>query len=44
MIFTIVGLSFSNWVDKKINERNNKIKEEGNMMINIDPEIAQIFT
>ncbi len=44
IIFTIVGQSFSNWVDRKINERNAKIKEEGKMMINMDPEIAKIFT
>ena len=44
VIFTIVGDNFSVWVDDKIDERNAKIKEEGAMMINMDPEIAQIFT
>ena len=43
VIFTIVGDNFSVWVDDKIDERNAKIKEEGAMMINMDPEIAQIF-
>jgi hypothetical protein len=40
VIFTIVGQTFSDWVDNKIEERNAKLKEEGAMMINMDPEIA----
>ena len=44
VIYTIKGNHFSQWVDQRIKERNDKIKAQGGMMINMDPEVASIFT
>ena len=43
VIYTIVGRAFQIWVDKKIEQRNEKVVKEHNMMIELDPEIAAIF-
>jgi len=43
VIYTIVGEPFYNWVQIKINERHDKIKEKKEMMIDLDPAIAKIF-
>ena len=43
VIYTIVGELFYNWVQIKINERHDKIKEKKEMMIDLDPAIAKIF-
>jgi len=44
VIYTVVGRTFSDWVEIKVAERNAKIKEEQAMMINMDPAIAEIFS
>lgn len=41
--YSIIGEPFRNWVEKQVNERNEKIAVEGNQYINMDPEIARIF-
>ena len=43
VIYTILGDEFSKWVDKKIDQRNKKVKEENNMMIDMDEDIAKVF-
>lgn len=38
-----MGQAFQDWVDAKVAARNDKVKTEHNMMIEMDPEIAAIF-
>jgi len=39
----VVDKPFYDWVDAKVEERNNKVISEANMGIEMDPEIAAIF-
>ena len=43
VIYTICGKPFADWVDARINERNELRKEEKDVDIEMDPEIAAIF-
>ena len=43
VIYTIVGTPFRDWVDKAIQARNDKIVEEQNLAINMDPDIFAAF-
>ena len=43
VIFSIVGQPFADFVKSQIDARNNKIKHEQSMNIEMDPEIADIF-
>ena len=43
VIYTVVGKPFSDWVDSRVEARNLKVKEGHDMMIDMDPDIAQIF-
>ena len=43
MIYSIVGNVFAKWVEARMNARNDKLKAEQDMMIDMDPEIAEIF-
>ena len=43
MIYTVLGEQFRVWVHEKIVERNLKIQNERDMIISMDPEIAEIF-
>ena len=43
VIYTIVGNQFSEWVKSQMQKRNDKIKAEQDMLIDMDPEIAAIF-
>ena len=43
MIYTVVGNPFALWVKSQMEKRNDKIKAEQDMMIDMDPEIAEIF-
>ena len=43
VIYTIVGNPFAKWVESQMRKRNDKIKAEQDMMIDMDPEIAEIF-
>ena len=43
IIYTIVGSPFRDWVDKAIKARNDKIVEEQNLAINMDPDIYAAF-
>ena len=43
VIYTVCGDTFRKWVEKKINERNQKLMEEQNLAIEMDPEVFQAF-
>jgi hypothetical protein len=43
MAYTVVGNDFAIWIKKKIISRNEKVTKEKDMLIAVDPEIAQIF-
>ena len=43
IIYTCVGAPFRNWVDKAIQARNDKIVEEQNLAINMDPDVFAAF-
>ena len=43
VIYSIVGDPFKQWVQFRVEARNNKVAEEGEMMIEMDPDIATIF-
>ena len=43
VIYTLVGDKFRKWVEQKIEERNEKIMQEQNMAIDMDPEVYQAF-
>ena len=43
IINTLVGKPFRDWVDRKCEERNQKIEEKQNMVVQMDPEIATIL-
>ena len=40
VIHTIVGLPFRQCVRDRVNERHLKVAEEGNLLIEMDPEIG----
>ena len=37
--YTIIGQPFADWVMQVVTERNMKLQQEQNLMINIDPEV-----
>ena len=43
IIYTLVGDDFRDWVKSRVDQRNTKVAEEGDMMIDMDPEIYKIF-
>ena len=43
VIYTVLGEQFRSWVSEKIVERNLKVQRERDMIISMDPEIAEIF-
>ena len=43
VIYSLVGESFAKWVKARVDARNVKVAEEGNLNIELDPEIAQIY-
>ena len=43
VIYTVIGDQFNEWVNMRVKERHQKFKEKKEMMIHMDPEIAQIF-
>jgi len=43
VIFTCLGQKFKDWVDAKVNERNDKIIEKQNLAIEMDPETYKAF-
>ncbi len=43
VIYTIVGDKFRKWVEQKIQDRNDKLMEDQNMAIDMDPEVYKAF-
>ena len=44
VVFTLCGEDFEKWVKKTIKARNEGIMEQRDLLINMDPEMAQIFS
>ena len=42
-INTVIGEPFQKWTQTKVDERNAKVKDDKEMAIELDPEIAEIF-
>jgi len=38
-----MGAVFTDWVKEKIEERNETVKEKGEMNIELDPDVAEAF-
>ena len=43
VIHTLVGKRFREWIDAKLEERNEKLVEKKEMIIEIDPQIEALF-
>ena len=43
VIFTVIGSDFAEYVQSKINERNQKIAVESNRLLELDEDIAKAF-
>ena len=43
VINTIVGTDFSDWVQRLVDSRNDKITEKQSLSLEMDPEMAQAF-
>ena len=43
LIHSVKGENFQMWVDKRVKERNEKIKSEQNLLITLDPDVARVF-
>ena len=43
IIYTKVGDPFKKWVEARTGIRHEKVKEEGDLYIELDPEIAKVF-
>lgn len=43
VIHTIVGNDFSEWVQRQVDARNDKVTEKQSLSLEMDPEIAQAF-
>ena len=43
VIYTIAGDDFTDWLNRKLKQRNKKIAEERNLNIKMDPEIYRHF-
>ena len=43
VIYYIAGKDFTDWIDKRLKERTQKLTEERQMNIKMDPEIYKIF-
>jgi hypothetical protein len=41
--FTIMQGAFKTWVDEKIKERNDRVAVNNNLIIEMDPEVAEAF-
>ena len=43
MLFTIIGQPIADFVSKNIKERNDRVAENRNLIIEMDPIIAEAF-
>ena len=40
VVYTIVGLTFNDWVKGRVEDRNNKVAVDKGLLIEVDEEIA----
>ena len=43
VLYTMIGDTFSKWVNTQVEARNEKIKSDKDMSIALDPEILKLF-
>ena len=43
IVYSVCGSPFKSWVQGTIDERNAKVEDKRNLMIDFDPEIAAAF-
>ena len=43
IIYTVIGEPFRTWVDQRVDQRNEKIVEDQNLAIELDPEVYDVF-
>ena len=43
VVYTVVGDPFQAWANQRISDRNEKVVQDKDMSIALDPEIARIF-
>ena len=43
MIYSVIKEPFGNWVKQQIETRNRKVAVEKNLLIEMDPEVAEIY-
>ena len=43
VIYTKVGDPFNKWVDERVGDRHEKVKEKEDMFVELDPELAKVF-
>ena len=43
VIYTKVGEPFKKWVDARVGERHEKVKEKEELYVELDPEIVKVF-
>ena len=43
VVFTVVGRPFADWVNRQVEDRNATRASEQNLMIDLDPEVAEAF-
>ena len=43
VIYTVAGDEFKEWIDQKMKERTQKLTEDKNLNIKMDPEIFSVF-
>ena len=43
VIATVMGSVFTDWVKVKIDERNEEVKDKGDMNIELDADVAEAF-
>ena len=41
--YSVMGDQFSDWVEQQIEERNARIAEQGNLLMEMDPEVYAAF-
>jgi hypothetical protein len=43
VVYAVIGESFSQWVRREIEVRNEKLAQERDLLIEMDPQIAKAF-
>ena len=43
IVYTVVGEQFKTWARERIDERNQRVAIDKDLMIDVDPAIAQAF-